>query len=114
MSEHFQQKFNHTKNLIISTSPHGLYTDIPGVIEEKGHNVEKNYDKGIENVAPWDQQSQPLITFGQAHLNNMADTTENLGRSINVTFEVDIENSRNTPPNPHVLLKDVESGTVTR
>ena len=30
---------------------YGLYTDILGVIEEKGHNVE-NYDKGIENVAP--------------------------------------------------------------
>ena len=24
-----------------------------------------------------------------------------------VTFEVDNENSRNTPPNPHVLLRDV-------
>ena len=54
-----------------------------------------------------DQQSQPLITFGQACLNNMGDTTENLGQSINVTFEVDNENSRNTPPNPHILLRDV-------
>ena len=31
----------------------------------------------------------------------MGATTENLGQSINVTFEVD------TPPNPHVLLNDV-------
>ena len=54
-----------------------------------------------------DQQSQPLITFGQVHLNDMGATTENLGQSINVTFEVDNENSRNTPPNPHVLLRDV-------
>ena len=54
-----------------------------------------------------DQQSQPLITFGQVHLNHMGATTENLGQSINVTFEVDNENSRNTPPNPHVLLRDV-------
>ena len=53
------------------------------------------------------QQSQPLITFGQVSLNNMGATTENLGQSINVTFAVDNENSRNTPPNPHVLLKDV-------
>ena len=53
------------------------------------------------------QQSQPLITFGQAHLNNMGATTENLGQSINVTFAVDNENSGNTPPNPHVLLRDV-------
>ena len=49
-----------------------------------------------------DQQSQPLITFGQVHLN-----TESLSQSINVTFKVDNENSRNTPPNPHVLLRDV-------
>ena len=37
----------------------------------------------------------------------MGDTTENLGQSINVTFVVDNGNSRDTPPNPHVLLKDV-------
>ena len=53
------------------------------------------------------QQSQPLITFGQMHLNNMEATTKNLGQSINVTFAVDNENSGNTPPNPHVLLRDV-------
>ena len=53
------------------------------------------------------QQWQPLITFGQACLNNMGTTTENLGQSINVTFEVDNENSRNTPPNPHIFLRDV-------
>ena len=65
-------------------------------------NVEKN-DSG----ASGDQQSQPLITFGQAHLNNMGATTENLGQSINVTFAVDNKNSRNIPPNQHVLLRDV-------
>ena len=53
------------------------------------------------------QQSQPLITFGQACLNDMGATTENLGQSINVTFAVDNENSRNTPPNPYVPLRDV-------
>ena len=37
----------------------------------------------------------------------MGATTENLGQSINVTFEVDNENSRNTPPNLHVLMRDV-------
>ena len=26
------------------------------------------------------QQTQPLITFSQAHLNNMGDTTENLDK----------------------------------
>ena len=56
------------------------------------------------------QQLQPLITSGQVHLNNMGETTENLGQSINVTFDVDNENPRNTPPNPHVLLRDVNQG----
>ena len=55
-------------------------------------------------------QSQPLITFGQVHLNNMGATTENLGQSIYVTFDVDNENFGNTPPNPHVLLRDVNQG----
>ena len=40
------------------------------------------------------QQSQPLITFGQACLNNMGAPTDNLGQSINVTFAVDKENSK--------------------
>ena len=63
----------------------------------------ENVDSGTSG----DQQSQALITFGQVHLTNMGDTTESLSQSINVTFEVDNENSRNTPPNPHVLLRDV-------
>ena len=63
----------------------------------------ENDDSGTSG----DQQSQPLITFGQAHLNDMGATTENLGQSINVTFEVDNGNSRDTPPNPHILLRDV-------
>ena len=37
----------------------------------------------------------------------MGDTTESLSQSINVTFEVDNENSRNIPPNSRVLLRDV-------
>ena len=52
------------------------------------------------------QQSQPLRIFWTGILNNMGATTENLGQSVNVTFEVDNGNSRNTPPNPHVLLKN--------
>ena len=63
----------------------------------------ENNDSG----ASGDQQSQPLVTFGQAHLHNRGATTDNLGQGINVTFAVDNENSRNTPPNPHVLLRDV-------
>ena len=60
----------------------------------------ENDDSGMSG----DQRSQPLITFGQAYLSNMGATTENLGQSINVTFAMDNENSKNTPLNPHVLL----------
>ena len=80
---------------------------------EKIVDMEEQMPELVENVenddsgASGGQQSQPLITFGQAHLNNMEATTENLGKSINVTFAVDNENFKNTPPNPHVLLKDV-------
>ena len=61
----------------------------------------ENDDSGMSG------DQQPLITFGQACLNNMGATTENLGQSINITFEVDSENSRNTSPNLHILLRDV-------
>ena len=80
----------------------GETVDMKEQMPELVENVEID-----DNSASGGQQSQPLITFGQAQLNNMGDTTENLGKSINVTFVVDNENSRNTPPNPHVLLKDV-------
>ena len=71
---------------------------IPELVDET-----ENDDSGTSG----DQQSQPLITFGHTHINDMGATTENLGQSMNVTFEVDNENSRNTPPNPHILLRDV-------
>ena len=70
----------------------------------------ENYD----SITSRDQQSQPSITIGQACLNNMGDTTENLGQSINVTFAVDNENSRNTPPKPTCTSERCKSGTVTR
>ena len=56
-----------------------------------------------------DQQS--LITFGQAPLTNMGDTIENEMKGVNVTFEVDNENTevyRDIPPNLHVLLKNLQ------
>ena len=84
-------------------------------IRENGKivDMEEQVPKLVGNVENDDsstsggQQSQPLITFGQVQLHNMGDTTEIHGQSINVTFAVDNENSRNTPPNPHVLLRDV-------
>ena len=75
-------------------------------MEEEMPELVDDTDNGDSSTGG-DQQSQPLITFGQARLTNMGDTTESLSQSINVTFEVDNENSRNTPPNPHVLLRDV-------
>ena len=73
------------------------------------HDTE-NDDSG----ASGGQQSQPLITFGHMHLNDIGATTENLGQSINVKFAVDNENSRNTPPNPHILWRcKSESHKVT-
>ena len=89
-------------NQLNSIRENGEILDMEEQVPELVESVE-NEDRG----ASVGQQSQPLITFGQAQLNNMGDTTENLGQSINVTFAVDNENSRNTPPNPHVLLRDV-------
>ena len=42
----------------------------------------------------------------------MGDTTENLSQGVNVTFEVDNESrevSRDIPPIPHVLLKNLRN-----
>ena len=80
----------------------GKMVDMEEQMPELVENVE-NDDSGTSGG----QQLQPLITFRQAHLNNMEATTENLGQSINVTFAVDNENSRNIPPNPNILLRDV-------
>ena len=74
---------------------------IPELVDDN-----ENDDSGTSG----EQQSQPLITFGQVHLNDMGATTENLGQSINVMFAVDNEISRDTPPNPHIHLRDVNQG----
>ena len=64
------------------------------------------------NYGDTNGDQQPLITFGQVLLTNMGDTTENLSQGVNVTFEVDNENtevSRDIPPNSHVLLKNLRN-----
>ena len=61
-------------------------------IRENGEivDMEEQMPELVENVKNDDsstsggQQSQPLITFAQVHLNDMGATTENLGQSINV------------------------------
>ena len=40
----------------------------------------------------------------------MGATTKKLSQSIKVTFAVDNGISRDTPPNPHILLRDVNQG----
>ena len=58
------------------------------------------------------EDQQTLITFEQARLTNVGDTTENLSPGVNVTFEVDNENtevSRDIPPNSHALLKNLKN-----
>ena len=72
-------------------------------MEEQVSDLVENDDSG----ASGGQHPQPLITFGQAQLNNMGDTIETVGQGMSVTFAVDIENSRDTPLNPHVVLKDM-------
>ena len=94
-----------------STSPlnpireNGEIVDMEEQIPELVDDTEND-----DSCTSGDQQSQPLITFGQVCLKDMGATTENLGQSINITFKMDNENSRNTPPNPHVLLSDVNQG----
>ena len=91
-----------SSNQLNSIRENGEIVDMEEQVPELVENVE-NDDSGTRGG----QQSEPLITFGQAQLNNMGATTEYLGQSINVTFAVDNENSRNTPQNPHVPLRDV-------
>ena len=80
-----------------------------GEIVEVEEQMPELVDISDDGYTNGDQQ--PLITFGQARLTNMGDTTENLSQSVNVTFEVDNGNtevSRDIPPNPHVLLKNLQ------
>ena len=85
-----------------SIRENGEIVDTEEQVPELVENVEND-----DSCASGGQQPQPLITFSQVQINNMGATTENLGQSINVTLAVDNEISRNAPPNPHVLLRDV-------
>ena len=92
-----------------STSPLNSIRE-NGETEEVEEQMPELIDISDDGDTNGDQQS--LITFGQAQLTNMGDTTENLSQGLNVTFEVDNENteiSRDIPPNPHVLLKNLKN-----
>ena len=92
-----------------STSPLNSIRENGEVVEVE-EQMPELVDISDDGDTNGDQQS--LITFGQARLTNMGDTTENLSQGVNVTFEVDNENtdvSRDIPPNPHVLLKNLRN-----
>ena len=92
-----------------STSPLNSIRE-NGETEEVEEQIPELVDISDDGDTNGDQQT--LITFGQVRLTNMGDTTENLSQGVNVTFEVDNENtevSRDIPPNPHVLLKNLKN-----
>ena len=95
-----------------STSPLNSIRE-NGETEEVEEQMPELVDISDDGDTNGDQQS--LITSGQARLTNMGDTTENLSQGVNVTFEVDNENtevSRDIPPNPHVLLKNLQKKEI--
>ena len=92
-----------------STSPLNTIRE-NGEIVEVEEQMPELVDISDDGDTNGDQQ--PLITSGQARLTNMGDTTENLSQGVNVTFEVDNGNtevSREIPPNPHLLLKNLKN-----
>ena len=83
-----------------------------GETEEVEEQTPELVDISDDGDANGDTDQQTLITFGQARLTNMGDTTGNLSKGVNVAFEVDNEStevSRDIPPNPHVLLKNLKN-----
>ena len=91
-----------------STSPLNSIRE-NGEIVEVEEQMPELVDISDDDDTNGDQQ--PLITLGQVQLTNMGDTTENLSQGVNVTFEVEnktLEVSRDIPPNPHVLLKNLQ------
>ena len=110
------KKGHKVKSSTINSQGHCSSTSHLNSIRENGETDEVEeqmlelVDISDDGDTNGDQQS--LITFGQAQLTNMGDTTENLSQGVNVTFEVKNENtkvSRDIPPNPHVLMKNLKN-----
>ena len=104
------KKGQKAKSSTIKSQGHCSSTSPLNTIRENGEIVEVEEQMpelvDISDDGDTNGDQQPLITFGQARLTNMGDTTENLSQSVSVTFEVDNGNtevSRDIPPNPHVL-----------
>ena len=62
-----------------------------GETDEVEQQIPELVDISDDGDANRDQQT--LLSFGQVQLTNMGDTTENLSQGVNVTFEVDNENT---------------------
>ena len=110
------KKGQKAKSSTITSQGHCFSTSPLNTIRENGEIVEVKEQMpelvDISDDGDTNGDQQPLITSGQAHLTNMGDTTENLSQSVNVTFEVENGNtevSRDIPPNPHVLLKNLKN-----
>ena len=109
------KKGHKAKSSTIKNQGHCSSTSPLNTIRENGEVVEVEEQMpdlvDISDDGDTNGDQQPLITFGQARLTNMGDTTENLSQGVNVKFEVDNGNtevSRDIPPNPHVLLKNLQ------
>ena len=108
------KKGQKAKSSTIRSQGHCSSTSPLNTIRKNGEIVEVEEQMpelvDISDDGDTNGDQQPLITFGQVRLTNMGNTTENLSQSVNVTFEVDngnTEDSRDIPPNPHVLLKNL-------
>ena len=83
----------------------GVGDQIPPLIDENENTCSSDEDVTAAEFGV--RKEQPLITFGQAKLNNMGNSTQTLEKSVNVTFALD-KNDTKTPPNPYVKLQDVD------
>ena len=110
------KKGHKAKSSTIKSQGHCSSTSPLNTIRENGEIVEVEEQLpeliDISDDGDTNGDQQPLITFGQTRLTNMEDTTENLSPGVNVIFEVNNGNtevSRDIPPNPHVLLKNMKN-----
>ena len=83
----------------------GVGDQVPPLIDENDNTHTSDDDVTVAEFGI--RKEQPLITFGQAKLNNMGSSTQTLEKSVNVTFALD-RNDNKTPPNPYVKLQNVD------
>ena len=87
-----------------STSPLNSIRE-NGETEEEEEQIPELVDISDEGDANGDQQT--LITFEQARITTMGDTTEKFSKGVNDNDNTEV--SGDIPPNPHVLLKNLKN-----